>query len=485
VTELVLASAVVVTMVGLALWRPGIAVMALGIYLFVQSALVRLPSVPEQVATVLARADEIVLAALLVRTTAYWLITRDRPLPKPLWALVAFAAIGIVSGFVNGVSPLSIGLGIFLAVKAGLWLYVGAFLTVDLRVAARYGYLVGTLFVGVVVVAVLQVVGVPLPWAPFTRAGEIAATSIWNFHSAFGGAMSVAVGLSVVASRLPGEGVSAAVLAVAGVAGVILSTARRLLASVVVGAVAVLVALPAEARARMRSQLSILRRPAVLLVLVAGLVLGAVVVGPRLVNLAELTWQRYVVDLPQRDRYQLYEGAFQLVQDSPLVGRGPATFGSYASVVVGSPAYAEVGYERPRQSMVVGGQVASVVAEYGILGFAAFVAFIVLVFSALVPIARGSWGTVRAALATGGIFMVANMVVESAVNPVFSNSFVTFFTFVGIGVAMTLDASTRHDEDGDSWNPADLSRRWRAGSLAATALLLALLGVIAALAAGR
>jgi hypothetical protein len=135
--------------------------------------------------------------------------------------------------------------------------------------------------------------------------------------------------------------------------------------------------------------------------------------------------------------------------------------------------------------MVVGGQVASVVAEYGILGFAAFVAFIVLVFSALVPIARGSWGTVRAALATGGIFMVANMVVESAVNPVFSNSFITFFTFVGIGVAMTLDASTRHDEDGDSWNPADLSRRWRAGSLAATALLLALLGVIAALAAGR
>jgi O-antigen ligase len=377
------------------------------------------------------------------------------------------------------------GLGIFLAVKAGLWLYVGAFLVVDLRVMARYAYLIGSLFVGVVVIAVLQVIGLPLPWAPYTRAGEIVATSIWNFHTAFGGAMSVAVGLSVVASRLPGERASAAVLAISGVAGVILSTARRLLASLLVGAVAVLVALPTEARDSMRSQLGVIRRPAVLIGVVAALALGAVVVGPRLVNLAELTWQRYVVDLPQRDRFQLYEGAFRLVQDSPLVGRGPATFGSFASVVVDSPAYEEVGYERPRESMVVGGQIASVVAEYGILGFAAFVAFLILLIGALVPIARGSSGTVRAALATGGIFMVANMVVESTVNPVFSSSFITFFTFVGIGVAMTLDASSKAGEDRDSWDPGDLSRRWRAGTFAAAAAILALLGALAALAAGR
>ena len=136
---------------------------------------------------------------------------------------------------------------------------------------ARYAFLIGSLFVGVVAIALLQVVGLPLPWAPYTRAGEIAATSIWNFHTAFGGAMSVAVGLSVVAFRLPGERIGAAVLAVCGIAGVILSTARRLLASLAVAAVAVLVALPAEARSGIRSQLSVLRRPVALVAIVGAI----------------------------------------------------------------------------------------------------------------------------------------------------------------------------------------------------------------------
>lgn len=474
--ELVLAGIAVATMVGLALWRPGVAVMALGIYLFIQSALIRLTSLPDELTVTLARADEIVLVALLVRTTAQWVIVRDRPLPRPLWALAAFAAIGVVSAMVNGVGPFEMGLGIFLAVKAGLWLYVGRMLTVDGQVLTRYAFLIGSLFVGVVGIAVLQVLGVPLPWATHTRAGEIAATSIWNFHTAFGGALTVAVGVSVAAFRLPGERVSAVVLALSGVTGVILSTARRLLASLAVAAVAVLVALPADARRRMRTELRILRRPAVLAALVAILAVGTVVVGPRLVNLAELTWERYVVELPRRDRFQLYEGAFRLVQDSPLVGRGPATYGSFASVVVDSPAYEEVGYRRPRESMVVGGQIASVIAEYGVLGFAAFAAFVVLLIRALVPIARGPSGTVRVALATGGIFMVVNMVVESTVNPVFSNSFITFFTFVGIGVAMTLDSSPQHGDD-DRWH---VGGRWRVGSLAAAFLLLAGLGVVVA-----
>ena len=483
--ELVLVASAVFVMVGLALWRPAIAVMALGVYLFVQSALVRLPGLPDQATEVLARADEIVLVALLVRTTAQWLITRDRALPRPLWALVAFAAIGVVSGLLNGVGVLGIGLGIFLAVKAGLWLYVGYFLAVDVLVLARYAFLVGSLFVGVVAIALLQVVGLPLPWAAYTRAGEIAATSIWNFHTAFGGAMSVAVGMSVVAFRLPGERIAAVVLAACGVAGVILSTARRLLASLAVGAVAVLVALPSEARSGLRSQLSVLRRPVVLAALVGAIALGAVFVGPRLVSLAELTWDRYVVNLAGRDRYQLYAGAFRLVQESPLVGRGPATYGSFASVVVDSPAYDEVGYRRPRASMVVGGQIASVIAEYGILGFAAFAAFLVLLTRALLQIMRGRSGTIPAALATGGVFMVANMVVESAVNPVFSNSFITFFTFVGIGVAMSMHESSRQDPEVGDWHPERVDVRWRAGSLVAAVVLLSLLGGVAALSTTR
>jgi fucose 4-O-acetylase-like acetyltransferase len=145
--------------------------------------------------------------------------------------------------------------------------------------------------------------------------------------------------------------------------------------------------------------------------------------------------------------------------------------------VVESPAYDEVGYRRPRASMVVGGQMASVIAEYGILGFTAFAAFVILLVGALVPVSRGPSGTVRAALATGGIFMVMNMVVESTVNPVFSNSFITFFTFVGIGIAISLQRRYEEDPTSGSWDPDRFGDRWRTKSVAAAALLLVILGV--------
>ena len=480
--ESIIAGTAVAAAVGLAFWRPAIAVMGLGVFLFVQSALVRIDPLPNQLTSAISRADEIVLAALLVRMAYQWVRAGTPTLPKPLWALIVFAVIGVASALLNGVGPLETGLGIYLAVKSGLWLFVGLNLSVNVKVLARYGHLIGALFLGVVGVAVLQVIGVPLPWQPSSRAGVIAATSIWNFHTAFGGALSVAVGLSVAVFRLPGERVSATVLAACAVAGVLLSTARRLLASLSVAAVATIFALPNSGRAHIRTLMGSARRPAILALLIATVALAAVAVGPRMVNLATLTWDRYVVNLTNRDRFLLYEGAFRLVKQSPLLGRGPATYGSFASVVVDSPAYEEVGYRRPRASMVVGGQFASVLAEYGILGFAAFAGFVILLIRSLLPISRGSSGTIRAALATGGIFMVTNMVIESTVNPVFSNSFITFFTFVGIGVALKMHASPQRDDETDAWTPDLLGRRWRAGSLAAALLLLTVLGVTIALA---
>ncbi|TMB56557.1 MAG: hypothetical protein E6J47_04800 [Chloroflexi bacterium] len=469
-------------MVGLALWRPGIAIMALGLFLFVQSALVRLGGLPLPLRMTMARADEIVLAALVVRTTGQWLILRTPSLPKPLWAMLAFGVIGLLSAVVNRVGPLEAAVGIFLATKAGLWLYVGCNLKVDAQAVARYAYLVGALFIGVIAVATLQFLGVALPWKPEVRAGVIAANSIWNQHTAFGGALTVAVGLSVAAFRLPGERVSATILGVSSAGGILLSTARRLFVSLAVAAMAMFFALPSSARARIRSSLQIVRRPAFLVVVIAALGLATVAIGPRIANLAELTWQRYVVELTQRDRYRLYEGAFRLVERSPLLGRGPATYGSYASVVFDSPAYQEVGFRRRNPSMVVGGQLGSMIAEYGVLGVLAFASFVALLVRALLPISRGASGTIHAALATAGIFMVADLVVEAVVNPVFSNSFITFFTFVGIGVALTLDASSERMGHVELWHSDLISARWRVGTLVAAFLLLAALGTIASIA---
>ncbi len=85
------------------------------------------------------------------------------------------------------------------------------------------------------------------------------------------------------------------------------------------------------------------------------------------------------------------------------------------------------------------------------------------------------------ALATGGIFMVANMSVEALVNPVFSNSFVTFFAFGGIGVALTLHKATATDPAAGTWDPGRVSRKWRLVTFGAAMLLLALLVALVAL----
>jgi hypothetical protein len=68
------------------------------------------------------------------------------------------------------------------------------------------------------------------------------------------------------------------------------------------------------------------------------------------------------------------------------------------------------------------------------------------------------------------------------VNPVFSNSFITFFTFVGIGVAMTLHTSSEGSEHDGLWDPDLLGLRWRAGSFAAALLFLAALGGVVSIA---
>ena len=130
----------VVAVVGV---RPVWVVLATGVFLFVQSAVIRLDAMPNQVAQVFARTDEAVLLLLVVRTIVVLLRgPRDvrRSIPGALVALAAFIAIGIVGALVNAVPFLTAGAGIYLAVKAGLWLYVARFLDISGRTVVAYGY---------------------------------------------------------------------------------------------------------------------------------------------------------------------------------------------------------------------------------------------------------------------------------------------------------------------------------------------------------
>jgi hypothetical protein len=473
-------AAILLAVVALVVWRPAVAVIGLGVFLFAQSAIIRLDGLPPQLTHAASRADEIVLLALVVRTTAALVLQRRIPLPRPLWALGAFTAVGVMSAAVNGVEPLQAAVGLFLAIKAGLWLYVGRFLRVNDQAIVRYGYIIGSLFLGTVVIAVLQFAGVTMPWDPHVRhSGALAATSIWNQHTAFGTALAVGVGLAVAGLRLPGERMGASILAFANAIGIVLSSVRRLLLSLPASAIVTVWALPTGERHALLGSARVVRRPVVLASIAAGLALVAILAGPRFIQIADDTWNQYVVDITTRDRFRLYEGAVQLVENSPLLGRGPATYGSYASVIFDSPAYAEVGFDRP-DKVKMAAPYGSLIAEYGLLGVLSFAAFVALLFGALLPIARSGIGTVPAALAAAGIFMLVDMVIESVVNPVFSNSFVTFFVFVGIGAAMSLGASDR-EPAATVWDPNAIERRWRIGAVPGAFLFLGALAVVAVL----
>jgi hypothetical protein len=324
--------------------RPGLAVMALGVFLFIQSGVIRAESMPDAVRQVVARIDELTLLVLLIRTVIVGMRRHNLVLPAPLVATAALAVVGAVSMALHGVSPVAAGTGLYLASKAGLWMFVAANLRYDERTVIRYLLLIGSLFVMAAAIAMLQFAGVTLPWEPYIRrSGELAAPSIWSQHTIFGSSIAVGIGLAVVAFRLPGARLHGYILLAASGIGIFLSSVRRLLISLPVGAVATLAALP-KARA---STLAFLRRREVQAGLALLLIAVAVVVGPRLVRIAADTWDEYVVHAADRDRYVLYRNAWTLAMQSLPFGRGPGTFGSFASVLFHSPVYAELGISLP------------------------------------------------------------------------------------------------------------------------------------------
>ena len=475
---LVVAMVLVVAVLAAVAWRPELAAMGLGVFLFFQSGIVRTGGLPEQIQELVGRLDEVVLLGLLLRVGAVRLLRGGLHVPAPVWAMAGLAGVGLVSTLVNGVHPVGGAVGTYLAVKSGMWVLVAANLHHDTRTLVRYMTVIGALFVVASGVAVIQFAGVTMPWdASVRRSGEMAATSIWNQHTVFGSSIAVAAGLAVVALRLPGARMQALVLLAASGIGIILSSVRRLLISLPVGAIVAVAALGGEERSRV---LRFARRREVLLVAAVILIVGAVVLAPRMARIAVDTWDEYVVNADERDRYVLYGGAFRLAAESPLVGRGPSTFGSYASVLFDSPAYAELGIALP-DSLKMGAPYAMLLGEYGLLGILAFASFVALLFRGLLPIARAPDNILAAALATGGIFMISSMALEMVVHQVFSDSFVSFFVFGGVGTAFGLAGrAERPREEPSRIAVVTGDRRWAAisGGIAAL-LIVTLTGTVA------
>ncbi|HEY2915595.1 MAG TPA: hypothetical protein VGI98_00085 [Candidatus Limnocylindrales bacterium] len=426
----------------LAFIRPELLAALAGLFLFVQSALERLTFLPGPIERLISSSDEGVLVVLLawVAARAWWRSERLR-LPAVLWPLAVMLLVALAGTILNRVPPDQAALGTFLALKAPLWLVVGANLEVSPRDLRRYATLIGALFAAAAIIGVVQLLGLDLPWTThLRRSGDIAATSIFNQHTVFGSAMAVGVGLAVAGLLDPPSRRRAVVLLAATVIGGLISTTRRLLVSLPLSALALIrsLRLPIVTPARVaRGRAVLSRRSAQILLalaVVASVGIAAVVVAPRVVHLVGATWDEYVINASTRDRYELYGGAFRLVADSPVVGRGPGTYGSWASVVYKSPVFGQVGVHL-KVGLRTGAPYASLLAEFGLLGAAAFMAFVALLYRALIRVARRT-GELAAAIAGGAAFMVVDMVIESVVHVSFVDSFAAFFVFVGAGLAL-------------------------------------------------
>ena len=129
-----------------------------------------------------------------------------------------------------------------------------------------------------------------------------------------------------------------------------------------------------------------------------------------------------------------------------------------------------------RASLKMGAPYASLIAEFGILGSLAFVAFVALLVRRLLDRARSGVSSVSRALATAAIFMILNMVIESVVHPTFRDSFISFFVFGAAGASLALTA--RGDDDDGAWDPRLISTTARIALAGAGLAVIGLTSVV-------
>jgi O-antigen ligase len=424
---------------------PEAVALAAGPWLFVQAAVIRLPEVTGTPRAIISSSDEAVLAILGV-----WILGRAAwrgtalIIPRVALAILAFVAVALAGTFLNEVPIPQAASGTFLALKAPAWFVIAANLRLDGPRLRRYCWLIGFLFVATAAIGLLQVLGVDMPWETHTRrTGDVAATSIWNQHTVFGSAMAVGVGLGVAALAYPPSRRWGFIILVATSVGVVLSTVRRLHIALPLAGLAVVLALGRGRRIREAASDGwrwLRGRPVALAAAGAGTLLVLLLVVPYGVRMVDSVYDEYVLDAADRDRYELYGGAFAHLGRSPLIGRGPGTYGSWSAVLFDSEAHEEVGVSLPVRYLT-GAPYASLLAEFGLIGAAAYLLFVLGSARTMAAIARSAPGTIAGALAVGAGFLIIDFAIESVVHIAFIDSMASYFCFGAAGLALAGSAS--------------------------------------------
>lgn len=394
---------------------------------FVQSGFMNVDGMNEDLVLMLKNIDEIVTLLFVVLV---YLLSRyhDGTFQKRLWMLLGvFLAQSAISAAINGVEINVAATSIFLFIKGYLFYLASA------RLTASEGFvklvlltLVASLVI-CTIVAFLQLAGFSLPWKLGYRLhlGMQSATSIFNHHTRW----ATASGLGVAAAMafvimLPQRKVWYALLLFLG-AGLLLSTSRRHVISLPFAFFICAWVFFPDSVVRMRRILSY----------GAIAVVFAILLFPVLRNYARGTMEEYVEFARSRDRYVLYEGAWDLSTANPLLGRGPGTYGSWTSVRSDSPVYWELGIERwvPTQYRN-GAPYASYLGEGGFVGLALILAIFTVMSRRILELSRRVHRPYDRTLAAMVFIMFVDGVLETLVHPFFTGSIATYIFFGSFGL---------------------------------------------------
>ena len=394
---------------------------------FVQSAFVNIDGMSEELVLMLKNIDEIVTMLFVV--LVYFLSRyHDGSFQKRLWMLLGvYLAQNAVSAVINDIEVSVAATSMFLFIKGYLFYVATARLTVSEGFVRLVLLTLVASLVICTIVAFLQLAGFSLPWKLGYRLhlGMQSVTSIFNHHTrwATASALGVATAMAFVL-MLPQRKIWYGLLLFLG-AGLLLSTSRRHVVTLPFAFFLCAWIFFPDSVARMRRILSY----------GAVAVVAAILLLPVLRNYAEGTMQEYVEHARSRDRYVLYEGAWDLSRANPLLGRGPGTYGSWTSVRSDSPVYWELGIERwvPVQYRN-GAPYASYLGENGFVGLA----LVLMIFAAMgrrtVELARKARGPYDRTLAAMVFILFVDGVLETIVHPFFTGSIATYVFFGSFGL---------------------------------------------------
>jgi hypothetical protein len=250
--------------------------------------------------------------------------------------------------------------------------------------------------------------------------------------------------------------------AVAFSTGTMLSARRRAILGLLAGVAAGVV----ESFSRVRRPVAVLREWAPVAVSV---VLVFALFSPGLIGLYELTIDRYVtrdqVDpdtgevLPEGEgglssqaRIALYTGSVQVAADHLPLGGGLGRYASWMSRVDYSPLYERYGLstikglEPDNTAFATDTFWPQILGEIGVLGLAAYVAFLVTIALALWREAKRASGPMLRVLRLGAGMVFAQAIVESLASSMFHSPPRVFLLYLVIGVVLSLAWRSQTDE---------------------------------------